>query len=199
MTSISAPPRIPRWWHKMSSPAHPKIPPARLLTKHTKSQDSPPAQAVLLEDRHKDHGESVRVVGPVWTFTTGGTAPTSGGATVTGNFSCDRSQFGGYRGDHHRHKFFDRCKCQLWSVDCELRLRSSTPPRLLRLRLRMSAGTVGITVTNKAGDTGTLPSAYVYTSRQSFDSTKLNVIHPNHGSPSGGDAVIISGSNLVRG
>jgi hypothetical protein len=27
----------------------------------------------------------------------------------------------------------------------------------------------------------------------------LNVIHPNHGSPSGGDAVVITGSNLVAG
>jgi len=60
-------------------------------------------------------------------------------------------------------------------------------------------GTVAVTVTNKAGDAGTLPSAYVYTSTAPSTPPKLNVIHPNHGSPSGGDAVIIAGSNLVAG
>jgi hypothetical protein len=61
------------------------------------------------------------------------------------------------------------------------------------------AGTVGITVTNKAGDRGTLPAAYMYASTSPSTAPKLNVIHPNSGSPSGGDAVIISGSNLVKG
>jgi len=61
------------------------------------------------------------------------------------------------------------------------------------------AGTVGITVTNKAGGRGTLPAAYMYTSTSPSTAPKLNVIHPNSGSPSGGDAVIISGSNLVKG
>ena len=64
---------------------------------------------------------------------------------------------------------------------------------------RHVGGTVGITVTNKAGDTGTLPAAYVYTSTSPSTAPKLNVIHPTLGSPSGGDAVIISGSNLVKG
>ena len=59
--------------------------------------------------------------------------------------------------------------------------------------------TVGVTVTNTTGGTGSLPNAYTYTSTTPSTAPKLNVIQPMTGSPSGGDAVVITGSNLVKG
>ena len=141
---------------------------------------------------------NLTVIGPVWTFTTGGTAPTSGGATVTGISPATGPSSGATAVTITGTKFLTGAIVSFGqSTASSIKIINSTT--ITAVAPRHVGGTVGITVTNKAGDTGTLPAAYVYTSTSPSTAPKLNVIHPNHGSPSGGDAVIISGSNLVKG
>jgi len=141
---------------------------------------------------------NLTVIGSVWTFTTGGTAPTSGGATVTGISPATGPSSGGTAVTITGTNFLTGANVSFGpSTASGIKIVNSTtitavvPPHV--------AGTVPVTVTNKAGDAGTLPSAYVYTSTPPSTAPRLNVIHPNHGSPSGGDAVIITGSNFVAG
>lgn len=140
---------------------------------------------------------NLTVMGSVWTFTTGGTAPTQG-TTVTGISPGTGPSSGATAVTITGTNFLTGANVSFGqSTASGIKIVNSTtitavaPPHV--------AGTVPITVTNKAGDAGTLPSAYVYTSTAPSVSPRLNVIHPNHGSPSGGDAVIITGSNLVAG
>lgn len=141
---------------------------------------------------------NLTVFGPIWSFTTGGTAPTSGGATVTGISPATGPSSGATAVTITGTNFLTGANVTFGqSTASGIKIVNSTtitavaPPHV--------AGTVAVTVTNKAGDAGTLPSAYVYTSTAPSTAPRLNVIHPNHGSPSGGDAVIITGSNLVAG
>ncbi len=141
---------------------------------------------------------NLSVVGPVWTFTTGGTAPTSGGATVTGispatgpNSGATAVTITGTNFLTGANVTFGQSTASSIKIVNANTITAAAPPHV--------AGTVAVTVTNKAGDAGTLPSAYAYTSTPPSTAPRLNVIHPNHGSPSGGDAVIITGSNLVAG
>src|SRR6201993_1636155 len=141
---------------------------------------------------------NLSVIGPIWTFTTGGTAPTSGGATVTGispatgpNSGATAVTITGTNFLTGANVTFGQSTASGIKIVNATTITAVAPPHV--------AGTVAVTVTNKAGDAGTLPSAYVYTSTAPSTAPRLNVIHPNHGSPSGGDAVIITGSNLVAG
>jgi hypothetical protein len=142
---------------------------------------------------------NLTVTGAVWTFTTGGTAPTSGGATVTGISPATGPSSGATAVTITGTNFLTGANVTFGqSTASGIKIVNSTtitavaPPHV--------AGTVGVTVTNKAGDAGTLPSAYVYTPpTPPSTAPRLNVIHPNHGSLSGGDAVVITGSNLVAG
>ncbi len=141
---------------------------------------------------------NLTVIGPVWTFTTGGTAPTSGGATVTGISPATGPSSGATAVTITGTKFLTGAIVSFGqSTASSIKIINGTT--ITAVAPRHVGGAVGITVTNKAGDTGTLPAAYVYTSTSPSTAPKLNVIHPTSGSPSGGDAVIISGSNLVKG
>ena len=141
---------------------------------------------------------NLTVTGPVWTFTTGGTAPTTGGATVTGISPATGPSSGTTAVTITGTNLLTGAIVSFGQATASsIKIINGTT--ITAVAPRHVGGTVGITVTNKAGDAGTLPSAYVYTSTAPSTAPKLNVIHPNHGSPSGGDAVIISGSNLVKG
>jgi len=141
---------------------------------------------------------NLSVIGPIWTFTTRGTAPTSGGATVTGISPAAGPSSGATAVTITGTNFLTGAIVSFGqSTASSTKIISGTT--ITAVAPRHVGGAVAITVTNKAGDTGTLPAAYVYTSTSPSTAPKLNVIHPNHGSPSGGDAVIISGSNLVKG
>src|SRR5207237_5695601 len=70
-------------------------------------------------------------------------------------------------------------------------ITATTPPHV--------AATVDVTVINKAGDKGTLPASFTYAATPVSTAPKINVVSPNTGSPSGGDAVTITGSNFVSG
>jgi len=135
--------------------------------------------------------------GPGWTFTTG-TPATGSGATVTAISPTTGPSSGATHVTITGTNFltgaivsFGQSTAGSIKVISGTTITAVAPPHV--------AGTVGITVTNKAGDRGTLPAAYLYTSTSPSTAPKLNVIQPNTGSPSGGNAVIITGSNLTRG
>jgi PLD-like domain/IPT/TIG domain len=141
---------------------------------------------------------NLSAAGPVWTFTTTGTAPTGNGATVSSISPATGPNSGGTAVTVTGTNFltgaivsFGQSTASAIKVVNATTITAVAPPHV--------AGTVGVTVINKAGDSGTLPAAYQYTSTAPSTAPKLNVIHPNSGSPSGGDAVIIAGSNLVKG
>jgi phospholipase D-like protein/IPT/TIG domain-containing protein len=140
---------------------------------------------------------SLSATGPVWTFTTG-TPATGPGATVTAVSPTTGPSSGATNVTVTGTNFltgaivsFGQSTAGSIKVISGTTITAVAPPHV--------AGTVGITVTNKAGDTGTLPAAYLYTSTSPSTAPKLNVIQPNTGSPSGGESVTISGSNLVQG
>jgi len=135
--------------------------------------------------------------GAVWSFTTG-TPATGQGATVTAISPTTGPNSGATQVSITGTNFltgaivsFGQSTAGSIKVINGTTITAVAPPHV--------AGSVGITVTNKAGDTGTLPAAYLYTSTSASTVPKLNVIQPNTGSPSGGDAVIITGSNFVHG
>lgn len=70
-------------------------------------------------------------------------------------------------------------------------LTATTPPHV--------AGPVNVTVINKAGDNGTLPASFSYSSTPVSTAPRMNLVSPNRGSPSGGDAATITGINFVSG
>jgi phosphatidylserine/phosphatidylglycerophosphate/cardiolipin synthase-like enzyme len=140
---------------------------------------------------------NLAVVGPVWTFITGGTVSTKQGAAVTAISPTSGPSSGGTLVTITGTNFLTGAIVSFGqSTASSIKIINGTT--ITAVAPRHVGGTVGITVTNKAGDAGTLPAAYGYTSSPSTV-PRLNVIHPNHGSPRGGDAVIISGSNLVNG
>jgi phosphatidylserine/phosphatidylglycerophosphate/cardiolipin synthase-like enzyme len=140
---------------------------------------------------------NLSAAGPVWSFTTGSSAPIQG-ATVTSISPATGPSSGATAVAITGTKFLTGASVSFGqSTAGSIKVINGTT--ITAVAPLHVAGTVGITVTNKAGDAGTLPAAYVYTSTSPSTAPKLNVIHPNHGSPSGGDAVIISGSNLVKG
>jgi phosphatidylserine/phosphatidylglycerophosphate/cardiolipin synthase-like enzyme len=140
---------------------------------------------------------NLSATGPSWTFTTG-TPATGQGATVTAISPTTGPSSGATQVTITGTNFlagaivsFGQSTAGSIKVTGGTTITAVAPPHV--------AGTVGITVTNKAGDSGTLPAAYLYTSSSPSTAPKLNVIQPNTGSPSGGDAVSIAGSNLVHG
>ncbi len=140
---------------------------------------------------------NLSAAGPVWSFTTGSSAPTQG-ATVTSISPSTGPSSGATAVTITGTNFltgasvsFGQSTASTIKVVNSTTITAVAPPHV--------AGAVGITVSNKAGDAGTLPVAYTYTSTAPLTDPKLNVIHPNHGSPSGGDPVLITGSNLVKG
>lgn len=133
--------------------------------------------------------------GPVWSFTTGGTAPTSGvsvasvspntgdsggGApvTITGtNFATGATVSFGF------------ATASKIVVVNSTTITAITPPHV--------GGATAVTVRNVAGDQGSLANGFLYTSTPPSTQPQLNVVVPDIGSTAGGDRVTIAGSNLA--
>jgi len=63
----------------------------------------------------------------------------------------------------------------------------------------VSTGPANITIVNPSGASGSLSGGFLYTSIPPSTQPTLNVVVPNTGSPKGGTAIAISGSNFVSG
>jgi len=133
--------------------------------------------------------------GPIWIFTTGGTAPTVG-ATVSSISPTTGDGNGGTAVTITGTSFapgavvsFGVSTATKIVVVNSTTITAVTPPHV--------AGSANVTVRNTAGDQGSLPNAFLYTSTPPPTLPQLNVIVPNTGSTAGGDTVTIAGSNLT--
>lgn len=133
--------------------------------------------------------------GPVWSFTTGGTAPTSGATvasispatgpsaggtavTITGtNFAAGATVSFGFGAASHV------------VVVNSTTITATTPPSV--------GGSANVKVVNPDGTSGSLAGGFAYTSTPPSTQPQLNVVTPNTGSSNGGEAITISGSNLL--
>jgi hypothetical protein len=138
---------------------------------------------------------NLTATGPIWSFTTGGTAPTSG-ATVASVSPATGNASGGLPVTITGTNFaagatvsFGVSTASKVVVVNSTTITAVTPPHV--------AGSANVVVTNSAGDQGSLPNGFVYTSTPPSTAPQLNVIVPNTGSTAGGDTVTISGSNLT--
>jgi len=132
--------------------------------------------------------------GPIWSFTTGGTAPTVG-ATVTSVSPTSGAANGGTPVTITGTNFaagavvsFGFATATKVVVVNSTTITAVTPPHV--------GGAANITVRNTAGNQGTLANAFLYTSTPPSTRPQLNVIVPDWGSTAGGDSVTIAGSNL---
>jgi phosphatidylserine/phosphatidylglycerophosphate/cardiolipin synthase-like enzyme len=135
--------------------------------------------------------------GPIWSFTTGGTAPTSG-PTVTSVSPNTGNANGGTSVTVTGTGFvagatvsFGVATASNIKVVNSTTITATTPPHI--------AGSANVAVANPAGDQGSLAGGFVYASIPPSTQPVLNVAVPNRGSPAGGDTLTISGSNLVQG
>ena len=135
--------------------------------------------------------------GPTWTFTTGGTAPTTG-AAVTGINPSSGSQTGGTRVTISGTNFeqgatvsFDFATASQVTVVNSTTITAVTPPH--------TATSANVIIINPDGTSGSLAGGFVYTPVAVSTSPRVNVIVPSTGPPAGGTAVTISGSNFVSG
>lgn len=133
--------------------------------------------------------------GPIWTFTTGGTAPTSG-ATVGSISPATGDANGGTPVTITGTNFapgavvsFGVATASKIVVVNSTTITANTPAHV--------AGAASVVVRNTAGDQGSLPNGFLYTSTPPSTAPLLNVIAPNTGSTAGGDNVTIAGSNLT--
>jgi phosphatidylserine/phosphatidylglycerophosphate/cardiolipin synthase-like enzyme len=147
--------------------------------------------------------------GPIWSFTTGGTAPTAG-ATVTSICVPSGSTCGPATGPSTGGTpvtitgtnfaagatvTFGFATASKVVVVSPTTITAVTPP------YANTGGSATVTVTNTAGDSGSLsgPGAFVYTQNLPVVTPRINVVVPNTGSTSGGTSITISGSNFVSG
>lgn len=133
--------------------------------------------------------------GPIWSFTTGGTAPTVG-ATVSSLSPDTGTANGGTSVTITGTKFapgaivsFDVATASKVVVVNSTTITATTPPHV--------AGSANVIVRNSAGNQGSLSNGFLYTSTPSSTQPQLNVIVPNSGSLAGGETVTIAGSNLT--
>jgi hypothetical protein len=150
---------------------------------------------------------NLSATGPIWSFTTAASTPATG-ATVTSITPNIGLTAGGTAVTIAGSNFvtgatvsFGFAAATNVAVSPDgTQITAKTPPHV--------AGTTGVTVLNKAGDSGTLPNAFTFclTITNGTCSTaavvpppKLNLVSPASGSPAGGDSVIITGSNLGSG
>jgi len=134
-------------------------------------------------------------VGPIWSFTTGGTAPTVG-ATVSSISPATGNGNGGTAVTITGTSFapgavvsFGVATASKVVVASSTSITATTPPHV--------AGSANVIVRNSAGNQGSLPNGFLYTSTPPSTQPQLNVIVPNTGSTAGGDTVTITGSNLT--
>ena len=138
---------------------------------------------------------NLTATGPIWSFTTGGTVPTSG-ATVSSISPASGVANGGTPVTIVGTNFapgaivsFDVATASKIVVVNSTTITATTPPNV--------AGAANVIVRNSAGDQGSLPNGFLYTSTPVSTAPQLNVIVPNTGSTAGGDTVTIAGSNLT--
>ena len=135
--------------------------------------------------------------GPIWSFTTGGTAPTAG-ATVTSISPAAGPSTGGTPVQITGTNFapgatvsFGLSTASKIVVVNSTTITATTPPQV--------GGSANVTVINQDATSGSLPGGFLYTSTPPSTQPQLNVVVPNTGSPQGGTAVTISGSNFASG
>jgi hypothetical protein len=133
--------------------------------------------------------------GPIWSFTTGGTAPKAG-ATVSSISPATGDGNGGAPVTITGTNFaagailsFGVSTASKVVVVNDTTITAVTPPHV--------AGSANVVVRNSTGDQGSLPNGFLYTSTPPSTQPQLNVIVPNTGSTAGGDTVTITGSNLT--
>ena len=134
-------------------------------------------------------------VGPIWSFTTGGSAATVG-ATVSSISPATGDANGGTAVTITGTNFapgaivsFGVGTASKIVVVNSTTITAITPPHV--------GGAANVTVRNAAGDQGSLPNGFLYTSTPPSTQPQLNVIVPNTGSTAGGDSITIAGSNLT--
>jgi len=133
----------------------------------------------------------------IWSFTTAGTPP-GNGVTVSSVNPTSGPSSGGtpvtitgtnfVSGTTNVSFGFAAATNVKWVNSTTI--TATTPPHV--------AATTDVTVTN-GGNTGTLPTAFTFIAPVVSTAPKLNLVSPATGSPSGGDSVIITGSNLGSG
>jgi len=142
--------------------------------------------------------------GPTWSFTTLTPTPPGPGATVSTVIPNTGPISGGTAVTITGTNFatgatvsFGQATAAKTVVVSSTTITATTPPHVATT----PPTAINVTVTNKAGDSGTLPASFTYTPPATPVSTapKMNVLSPNAGSPSGGDPVTITGSNFVTG
>ena len=135
--------------------------------------------------------------GPIWSFTTGGTAPSSG-ATVTSLSPATGPAAGGTAVQITGTNFepgatvsFGLSAAAKVVVVNSTTITATTPPQV--------GGSSKITVTNPNGTSGSLAGGFVYTSIPPSTQPVLNVVVPNSGTPDGGTPITVSGHNFAVG
>ena len=146
--------------------------------------------------------------GPTWSFTTGGNAPTAG-ATVTSVCVPSGSTCGPATGPSTGGTpvtitgtnfasgatvtFGFATASKIVVNPTGTTITAVTPP------YTNTGGSATVTVTNTAGDSGSLSGGFVYTANPPVVTPRINVVVPNTGQTSGGTSITISGSNFVAG
>jgi phosphatidylserine/phosphatidylglycerophosphate/cardiolipin synthase-like enzyme len=137
---------------------------------------------------------NLAVGGPTWTFTTGGTSPTTG-ASVTSISPAQGPSAGGTPVTITGANFspgatvsFGLAAASKIVVVNSTTITATTPPQV--------GGSATVKVINPSGTSGSLAGGFVYNSPLPSTKPQLNVVVPNTGSPNGGTAVTISGNNL---
>jgi phospholipase D-like protein/IPT/TIG domain-containing protein len=140
---------------------------------------------------------NLTATGPIWSFTTGGTAPKVGAtvssvspATGDGNGGTPVTITGTNFAPGAVVSFGVGTASKIVVVNSTT-ITASTPPHV--------AGAANVVVRNAAGDQGSLANGFLYTSTTPSTQPQLNVIVPDSGSTGGGDSVTIAGSNLTGG
>jgi PLD-like domain/IPT/TIG domain len=135
--------------------------------------------------------------GPIWSFTTGGTAPTSG-VSITSLSPATGPSAGGTTVQIYGTNFapgatvsFGLAAASRVVVVSSTQITATTPPQV--------AGSANVTVIDPSGTSGSLAGGFLYTSTPPPTQPRLNVVVSNTGSPQGGTAITISGSNFVSG
>ena len=136
--------------------------------------------------------------GPIWSFTTAGTAPTSG-ATVTSLSPATGPYTGGTTVQIYGTNFapgatvsFGLAAASKIVVVSSSQITATTPPG------PQVGGSANVTVINPGGSSGSLAGGFLYAAGPA-SSLQVNVVVPNTGSAQGGTALTISGSNFASG
>ncbi len=135
--------------------------------------------------------------GPVWSFTTGG-GTSAVGATVTSVSPASGSSVGGVPVTITGTNFAAGATVS-FGVGTATQVVVVNPTTITAVTPPYVGGNVSVTVTNHAGDRGSLANGFAYIANPLPTQPQLNVAIPATGSPAGGGSVTIAGSNLLQG